>query len=354
MKPSFLKKLDQRKIASNYRSLTTIPTDGIDFFSNDYLGISKDFDQLGLTVLPFCGSTGSRLLSGNSREAVECEQFIAQKFRSQSALIFNSGYDANLGFFSSILQKGDTVIYDEFIHASIRDGIRLSLAKAFSFKHNDIADLERKIKQADGTIYIAIESIYSMNGDFAPLIEITEICQQKACYVIVDEAHATGIYGENGEGLVVHLGLEEKVFARIITFSKAYGFFGAAVLASTEVIDFLVNFARSFIYSTALSPTYYTLLLQLLSLDLRIRKEQLMTNIKLWKKGNDLSPIHIVHFDSVSTLNNVSRKLSKQGIFQKPIYAPTVPIGNECIRICFHAFNTADQVAVLHATLKSV
>jgi 8-amino-7-oxononanoate synthase len=344
LKASFLSKLAERKLASNYRSLKQIPVDGIDFFSNDYLGISKDFESLGLTSLTFNGSTGSRLLSGNSVEAEDCERFIAQKFKTQSALVFNSGYDANIGVFSCVPQKGDTIIYDEFIHASIRDGIRLSLAKAYSFKHNDLEDLEKKIKQAEGTIYIAVESIYSMNGDVVPLNELVNLCELYSCYIILDEAHSTGIYGTNGEGLAVYLGLEDRIFARIITFSKAYGFFGAAVLGTDELKDFLINFARSFIYSTALPKNYYQQLIKILSLDVSSRINQLRESIKLINPNEFYSPIQIIRSNSLTQLIDLSNQFKQSGIYQRPIFSPTVPKGQECIRLCLHSFNTKVEV----------
>jgi 8-amino-7-oxononanoate synthase len=344
LKASFLSKLEERKLASNYRSLKQIPVDGIDFFSNDYLGISKDFESLGLTSLTFNGSTGSRLLSGNSIEAEACERFIAQKFKSPSALVFNSGYDANIGVFSSIPQKGDTIIYDEFIHASIRDGIRLSLAKAYSFKHNSLEDLEKKIKQAEGTVYIAVESIYSMNGDVVPLNELVNLCELYSCYIILDEAHSTGIYGTNGEGLAVYLGLEDRIFARIITFSKAYGFFGAAVLGTDELKDFLINFARSFIYSTALPKNYYQQLIKILSLDVSSRINQLRESIKLINPNEFYSPIQIIRSNSLTQLIDLSNQFKQSGIYQRPIFSPTVPKGQECIRLCLHSFNTKVEV----------
>lgn len=354
MKPSFLSKLEERKLASNYRSLKQIPTNGIDFFSNDYLGISKDFESLGLTSLTFNGSTGSRLLSGNSIEAEECEHFIAQKFKSPSALVFNSGYDANIGVFSSIPQKGDTVIYDEFIHASIRDGIRLSLAKAYSFKHNSLEDLEKKIKQAEGTVYLAIESIYSMNGDVVPLRELVNLSELYSCNIILDEAHSTGVYGTNGEGLAVYLGLQDKIFARIITFSKAYGFFGAAALGSNEFTEFLINFARSFIYSTALPKNYYQQLTKILRMDVTLRIEQLQKAIKVVNPNEFYSPIQIIRSNSLRELIDLTNQFKQSGIYQRTIFSPTVPKGQECIRLCIHAFNTNEELSKMLAIKHNV
>jgi 8-amino-7-oxononanoate synthase len=190
MDAKLLDKLKARKQEGTLRSLSCL--DGmIDFYSNDYLGLSKQTHLLNHSI---AGSTGSRLISGNSVEAERCETFLADYFGVESSLVFNSGYDANLGFFGSVPQKGDTIIYDQFIHASVRDGIRLSNAKAYSFEHNSIEDLENKIQRAEGTVYVAVESLYSMDGDISPLERIAEICVKYGVYLIVDEAHAAGVF----------------------------------------------------------------------------------------------------------------------------------------------------------------
>ena len=162
------KRIQDRKEEGSLRELTQIQS-GIDFFSNDYLGLAKEnFSDSSIQT----GSSGSRLLSGNSVEAIECEDKLSSFFDSESALMFNSGYDANLGVVSAVAQRGDFILYDECVHASIRDGIRLSNAKGYSFKHNDCDDLKRQLKDINGTVYIIVESLYSMDGDMAPLRRI--------------------------------------------------------------------------------------------------------------------------------------------------------------------------------------
>jgi 8-amino-7-oxononanoate synthase len=151
------------------------------------------------------------------------EQSLAVFFGFDSSLMFNSGYDANIGFFGAVPQRGDTIVYDELIHASVRDGVRLSLANGISFKHNNVKDLERKLISAKGTVYVVVESLYSMDGDLAPLKSIALITRQYSAYLIVDEAHACGVYGTNGKGLVAEAGIEKDVFAKLVTFGKAYG-----------------------------------------------------------------------------------------------------------------------------------
>lgn len=253
MIPAYLKKLNERKEKGSYRSLFSFE-DASDFWSNDYLGLAR-----APLAYPGCsGSTGSRLISGNTALIQMAESRIARFFGSEAALVFNSGYDANLGFFSAVPQKGDTVLYDELIHASVRDGIRLSHAKSYSFRHNDLKDLQRKAEHASGTVFIAVESLYSMDGDLAPLPELADWCELHGALLVVDEAHAGGVFGEGGRGLVAAAGLESRCFARLVTFGKAYGMHGGAICGGKLLCEFLINFARSFIYTTALPEAHYS------------------------------------------------------------------------------------------------
>ncbi|MEI9934479.1 MAG: aminotransferase class I/II-fold pyridoxal phosphate-dependent enzyme [Ferruginibacter sp.] len=159
---------------------------------------------------------------------------------------------ANVGLLSCIATKHDTFIADEYVHASMIDGMRLGLATRFKFKHNDIDDLEWKLIQAKGNKFVVIESIYSMDGDEAPLKAIIELCKQHDALLIVDEAHATGVFGNKGEGLVAHYNLQKEVYACIYTFGKALGLHGAVITGSAALRNYLINHARSFIYTTAL------------------------------------------------------------------------------------------------------
>ena len=350
-------KLEARKQEDSLRTLS-LSNDSIDFFSNDYLGLSNDSIAELITT---AGSTGSRLLSGNSVHARDAEQAISEFFDSESALVFNSGYAANLGVMSCVPQRGEYIIYDDLVHASIRDGIRLSYAKAISFKHNDTEDLEKQIEKISGTIYIVVESLYSMDGDMAPLKKISEISKKHGTYLIVDEAHAVGVFGWEGRGIVHGREITEDVFARIITFGKAFGFHGAAVLGSRELISFLVNFARSFIYTTALPPSDYHLIKQRIERkDIRDRQLKLHGNLNYFRTNLNLttnseinSPIQVFQLGSKEAVIALSRKLIEKGIFIKPIFAPTVPKGEERIRLCFHSGNTKEEIDVLLGILNS-
>lgn len=350
MFPKSFDKLIERKLNKNFRSLQ-LNTAQIDFYSNDYLGLSNQLSKIDLN---HAGSTGSRLISGNSLEAIHCEQFLADFFETESSLVFNSGYDANLGLLSCIGERNDTIIYDELVHASIRDGIRLSLSKSYSFKHNNLENLIQKLELTQGDVFLVVESLYSMDGDFAPLKEIIELKDKYNFHLIVDEAHACGILGEDGKGLSFQF--KNKIFAKIVTFGKAYGTHGAAILGSKELISYLINFARSFIYTTALPPSQYKLIIEAVKLSLdKNNKVKLFKNIEHFvsKNGtkllyaNTFSPIQIVQFGGKENLVNLTQKLKKNNFCVKLILSPTVPLNSERIRICIHSFNSFNEINLI-------
>lgn len=349
-------KLDERKASGLLRSLVSY-VDKIDFSSNDYLG----FAQLPqLQEIPHSlpsGSTGSRLITGNPQLAENAEKMIAEFHQAEAALIFNSGYCANVGLFSCIAQKGDTLIIDEFIHASIIDGARLSHANRYKFKHNDVADLEKKLQQASGKKIVAVESIYSMDGDEAPLKEIIAVCKQHDAILIVDEAHAIGVFGDKGEGLICKYNLQKEVFARIYTFGKALGLHGAVVTGSNTLRNYLINHARAFIYTTALPPHTYIQIQEAYKLLPTANRKGLYNIITYYK--NAIQKIKNISFiesnSSIQTIiigdNNEAKALAnhlvEKGFFAKAILSPTVPAGTERLRICLHTFNTKQQIDLL-------
>ena len=359
MDQKLIAKLNNRIEKGTLRSLSLFEG-GKDFFSNDYLGFSKNAP---ISSLEEKGATGSRLISGNSSAAINAEIELASFFNTEAALMFNSGYDANVGFFSSVPQRGDTIIYDELIHASSRDGIRMCFAKSFSFKHNSVADLKARIEKAEGAVYVAIEGLYSMGGDIPPLKSIIDLCEVYGAYLIVDEAHSAGVYGAQGKGLVSALGFEEGVFARLVTFGKAYGSHGAVVLGGKPLIDYLINFSRSFIYTTALPPHVYSLnTTRVTCSSVRERQDDLQSVLHQFRslfvhKGllsEVNSPIQVLQIGSIDEAQRIANKLQDSSIAVKPIYSPTVAEGKECIRFCFHAFNTKSEVDFLIATLMSI
>jgi 8-amino-7-oxononanoate synthase len=367
MKEDFLlKHLSLRKEQHAFRELK-IPAHGmIDFCSNDYLGLARSnaMQEAVHTLLaarPFMhGSTGSRLLAGNYVWIEEAESMLAAFHQAPAALIYNSGYDANVGVFSCVPQKGDTIIYDQLIHASIRDGIRLSKAQAFSFTHNDPEDLQKKLKHAEGNIFVAVESVYSMDGDMAPLISIAALCDSFNAHLIVDEAHATGVTGEKGEGLVQQLQLESRCFARIHTFGKAVGCHGAVVLGSSNLRDYLINFSRAFIYTTALPPTAIAAIMA--SYDLfpymTSARQHLTSLISHFQNAGlnvlpSETPIQVVLAPGNEVIRKLAAKLQAANLDVRAIMHPTVPRGKERLRIVLHSYNSKEEVDELIAILAS-
>lgn len=369
-----IKFIDKRlKIREEEHSLRKLLTSGdlIDFCSNDYLGFASSSELKFLISEELenypdytSGSTGSRLISGNDQFTEELETQIAGFHEAEAGLIFNSGYDANVGLFSSLAQRGDTIITDEFIHASIIDGARLSHANRFVFKHNDLTSLEEKLKAAKGNIYIAVESIYSMDGDEAPLEDIIQLAEKYSAAVIVDEAHAAGIFGDQGRGMVNQYGLQHRIFARIVTFGKAIGVHGAIVLGSLSLRSYLINFARSFIYSTA--GTFHTHLgvkmaYKLLQTDdypkLMADKVSLFKNAIAGNSSRLISgrsAIQSIIIGGNEQTRNAAKYLQGEGFDIRPILSPTVEAGKERLRICIHTFNTDQDIINLSSSLTNL
>ena len=358
--PSHLtKKLEERRSTGSLRCLKEL--NGVDFSSNDYLGFARNqnlidkINKVYACTSQHMGSTGSRLLSGNSSFVEEIEIGLANFFKEETALLYNSGYAANTGLLSCIAQRKDTIIYDQLCHASIRDGIKLSNASNFGFKHNNLADLNKKLDAAIGEKFIIIESVYSMDGDLAPLKEIEKICKERGAYLIVDEAHSTGIYGENGEGMCVQAGIE--TFARIHTFGKALGAHGACINGSKQLKEYLINFSRPFIYTTAM-PLHSLVCIQeaINYLPKAIEERaQLFKNIELYNlKMEDVgnSPIKTAIVPGNKEVKAVANSLQDQGFLVYPILSPTIPAGEERIRICLHAFNTEEEIIGMVENLK--
>ena len=347
-------RINKRKEAGLLRSLM-VNNRLVDFCSNDYIGFSQHPDLYIPSEKPMeSGATGSRLISGNSIIAEETEELIAKYHDTPAALIFNTGYMANVGLFSCIASKGDTFISDEYIHASIIDGMRLSYANRLRFKHNNLEDLEKKILLATGKKIVVVESVYSMDGDEAPLKEIATLCKKHAAILIVDEAHATGLYGENGEGLVCKNQLQNEVFAVIHTFGKAMGLHAAAITGSKVLRNFLLNQARSFIFTTALPPANYLQIQQAYSMLPFANRTELFSLINYFKLANSKlqkikfinshSPIQGILVSDNFKTKALATHLMDNGFFVRPILSPTVPVGKERIRICLHSFNTEAQI----------
>lgn len=328
-------RLAKRKVQQNLRTLQLKPN-LIDFASNDYLGLARS-GKLSCAWNDKMGATGSRLLTGNSEYAEELEQQIAQFHGAESGLLFNCGYMANLGVISALAESEDTILYDILIHASTHDGIRLSKANAFPFRHNDLDHLETRLKaHQGGKCFICIESIYSTNGAKAPLKEIHQLAQHYHADLIVDEAHAVGVCGVQGKGLVAESGLTKHVLATVATFGKALGTFGAIVLGSRKLKKTLINFASPFIYTTALP--FYCLAAIKSSYDLFPFMDAERLQLKRLK--GSLTHIQSIKIPGNKAVNDLAKKLALNGFDVRPLMSPTVQRGSECLRICLHAYNT--------------
>lgn len=365
--------LDRRKANKSWRK-PVYKESLIDFCSNDYLGLAQSIKLRESIDIAYqkelqLGATGSRLLTGHHPLIDKIEQQIAQFHNAPAALLFNSGYDANLGLISSIIRRSDIIFYDELVHASIHDGMRLSNAKTEGFAHNDLSNLTTLLQENQknkGALFVIVESVYSMDGDFAPLVELVTICEKYGAYLIVDEAHATGVVGNKGKGLVHALGLESAVFARLHTFGKALGTHGAAILGSLVLKDYLLNFARSLIYTTAL-PIHSLVSIQ--QAYLYLEKEGEILREEISKKVNFFlelvtettltilpsnSPIQSVLIVGNEAVLLAAQQLEKKGFDVRPIRYPTVSRGQERLRICLHIHNNYEEIKELVNTLKNL
>ncbi|WEK70816.1 MAG: aminotransferase class I/II-fold pyridoxal phosphate-dependent enzyme [Candidatus Chryseobacterium colombiense] len=359
----FQEALDKRKENGTLRVLKPKP-EGIDFYSNDYLGLARNtnFQNLLLkSVLEnpelLTGSTGSRLISGNSSIINETEEYIAKEHQYESALFFPSGYNANLALLSTLPTRHDTIIVDEMIHRSVHDACKMSLAKKLKFKHNNPEHLEEILKRQNNHCYVAIESLYSMDGDIAPLQEIVRITRKYNASLIVDEAHAFGVFGY---GLVNTLQLQKNVLATVITYGKALGTHGAVILTDKLIYNYLINFASPFIYTTSAHDFLwmsiqkgYDFLKDNLHLAIRLQE-----NIKFFTTQNtsgissEKSPVQAIIIPDNQQLKALKEALSENGFLTYAVFSPTVKEGEERLRICLHSFNTQEEIIDLTKIIK--
>jgi 8-amino-7-oxononanoate synthase len=366
-------KLEARKQNNALRKLPSF-NNLVDFSSNDYIGFSKSETIFKLAhhylienEIIQNGATGSRLISGNHSLYQIAESFIAEFHDSETALIFNSGYDANVGFFSAVPQRNDVILYDELSHASIRDGISMSNAKSYKFNHNDFEDLERLIQKFPAVnIYIVTETVFSMDGDSPNLEELVLLSEKYNCYLVVDEAHTLGVFGDKGEGLIQDLHLHNRIFARIMTFGKGLGCHGAAILGNSTLKEYLVNFARSFIYTTGLSPHSVSTILaayqQLENEKVTINK--LRQNIIFFNQQKNLLGLKPIFVRSKSSIQSaiipgnenaklIAQELQDKGFDIKAILSPTVPEGQERLRFCIHSYNSEEEIKAVLELLRN-
>ena len=363
--------LEQRKKNHLFRQLT-VNQYLTDFYSNDYLGLSRSafiWQQVEQDYKNYhfhkTGATGSRLLNGNSALYEEVEDLLAKTHHAEASLLYNSGFDANVGLISTLVRPNDVIFYDELVHASIHQGMILSGAKLISFKHNDYIDLEQHL-QANTDYeagFIITESIFSMEGDKADLVKLADLATKYKVNLMIDEAHATGLFGSNGSGLCNEAQIEDKCFARIYTFGKAIGSHGAVVVGSRWLKEYLVNFSRNFIYSTALE-THNLLSVKHTYFYLQSNINQLFSLFNLNKyfkfKANDLKssfevrgdgPIYGIIVPDNKKCKDLAVYLQNHNLDVRAILSPTVPKGTERLRVILHSFNTTAEIDQLFSLL---
>ncbi len=360
--------LTKRKQENRYRSLKVYNAEMLDFASNDYLGFSKNTHLLKkyqeyVSQLTTLGSTGSRLITGNTLLHQEIEENIANYHESPSSLLFNSGYSANVGFWSTVPSRTARILYDEHIHASIREGIQLNPCTHTKFAHNSISDLENCLKNSTSPTFIAIESVYSMQGSIAPLVSILEIAQKYNAYVVVDEAHALGTISQYGLCQHENVHLHPNLLARVFTYGKALGCHGASIVSNRIVTDYLINFCRNFIYTTSLPETEIIKIKASYELLAQTSIEPLSAIITYFRtKVIELelspyftltaTPIQALIHTTSTWIADLEKFLLHRNIFTKAIYAPTVPINQPCIRISLHTNVSFESIDYLLFCIK--
>lgn len=338
----------------------------VNFASNDYLGLSSDRRLINAAVAATqaygTGSTGSRLLSGHKALHQELEQAIASLKQTEAALVFSSGYLANLGTVSALVGQRDLILGDQYNHSSLKKGAILSGATAIDYLHNDLADLRAKLinqRALYRRCLITTDSVFSMDGDLCPLPELMAIAEEFACMLLVDEAHATGVMGNNGAGCVEYFNCTGKALIQIGTLSKALGSLGGYVAGSGELIDFLRNRAATWIYTTALSPADTAAALK----GVEVVKQEPSSREQLWQNINYLkqqlshlellpseSPILCLNLDTPETALDLSQKLLDAGIFAPAIRPPTVPTSR--IRLSLMATHEQQHLDLLIENMK--
>lgn len=343
----FEEKIEKTKTENNFRVLKF--SHGLDFSSNDYLGLANH-PRIKSAVINYLntggsvGSGGARLLTGNKKEHQELEEFAADYFNKEACLFFSSGFMANYAIFTTLPQRNDFIIYDELIHASVRDGIQASVAKSIKFKHNDISSLKEKIETAQNlnaeTIWLAIESVYSMDGDIADVFKILELIKNyKNIYLVIDEAHAVGIFGQDGKGFSYNADYEKLIVLH--TCGKALGVSGALVCGQKTVIEYLINKSRPFIFTTAESPMIAVAVQEslIVAQEENWRREKLLELINYAKSKTQIIP---VMFESSQVALEAAEILQLNNIDVRAIRPPTVPSAR--LRVSLNVNRTTNEI----------
>ncbi len=336
---------------------------GLDFGSNDYLGFAENPELRSLALEAFketaLSASSSRLLPGHHAEHHAAEEYFATFVGAESCLFFNSGYDANMTLLTTLPTRHDVVLYDERSHASIYEGVHASLARSRRFAHNSAADLQNHLERENAArqIFVVLESVYSMDGDVAALEEIAEVASRFNAVLFVDEAHATGVLGTHGEGLVKALGRNDRIVS-LHTCGKALGASGAFVAGSRTITDFLINKARPFIYTTALPPIIPLQIVNALRLleqqgevlvtDLRARSKmvrgQLQSSLLHWHVPDGITPIISIIIGEDKVTIQASQVLKGRGFVVPAVRPPTVPEGTARLRLNVSLRHTEEEL----------
>ncbi|MFP4015063.1 MAG: aminotransferase class I/II-fold pyridoxal phosphate-dependent enzyme [Chitinispirillaceae bacterium] len=373
MKPPLLEKVSEfvlkRKSEFLFRELAPCGFDfRIDMSSNSYLALQSCRDvkktAAELTGNCYCGNLASRLIAQTSPLYDQLELELADWKKSESALVFNSGYAANIGILQAFCSRHTDIFCDKLNHASIIDGCRLSGGRLVRYRHNDMADLERHLSGSKSAEkMIVTDTVFSMDGDRAPLEEICGLGEKYGCVVMVDEAHGTGIFGSTGSGIVEQTDVGEKVHIRVGTLSKAVSGLGGFFTGSREIKDYLVNSARSLIYSTGLP---HPVIAYDLAAVRHIRKNSHLGNSLLELAGLFRSELGRAGFDCMNSSTQIvpvrmnssqeaialSDHLKSKGIFAPAIRPPTVPQGTERIRFSVHLGLDIDNLREVVSIMK--
>ena len=352
----------------------TILLDGrevLNFSSNNYLGLANHpalqtaakeaLERYG------CGSGASRLISGNMTLHLELEESIAKLKGTESALVFNSGFQANIGILSILVGERDMVFSDALNHASIIDGCRLSRAKVVVYPHCNLTHLEAALKKAPQKArkLIVTETVFSMDGDIAPMEEIVDLAERHGAMIMVDEAHATGVFGPNGAGVVAEMGLRERVQVQMGTLGKALGGFGAYVAGKRNLRELLINRCRSFIFTTALPPVMMAMAITAIDLlekeperrftlwrnSQHLKNELKDLGFSLGKSSSQILPLMI---GDAQDCMSFSECLLAKAVYAQPIPPPTVPPGSARLRITTMATHTDEHLKQAIQAFKEV
>ena len=364
----FRTELESLKASHSYRTLR--PAAGRDFTSNDYLGLSSHpalrvAVSVAMEEYGVVGAGGSRLLRGHHPLHAKLEARAAEFFGGEKALYFGSGYLANLALFSTLCGRHDAIVFDEFVHASMKEGIHASSAERYRAKHNDLSSFKENLQRAAGktrgALWIAVESVYSMDGDFAPLVELAALACDYDAVLIIDEAHATGVFGKSGRGCAEALPAQEII--TVHTGGKALGVSGALICARGEIVDYLINKARPFIYSTAPPPLLAAALNRALDLvdEEPGRRDKLhmlaahanerlafATGAEAHHSASQIIPVVL---GAEERALKIAVELHDAGFDVRAIRPPTVPEGTSRLRISIHAGQTRDDITALAAAL---